>query len=183
MQLEVFERKDEKIPLLRRKGYIPAVVYSKGKQGSAIYIEAHALRQILNGIKGKLATTIFTLTIGKEKFQALIKEVQYHVATYDILHVDFLQLSKEAVEVNVPITFTGVAECSGVKLGGFLRQVIRSVKVKCLPEHIPQEFTVDVSGLNMMQSKRLSDIAMPKNVELLVKNKEAVIVRVAKAQQ
>jgi len=183
MQLEMFERKDEKNALLRRQGYVPAIIYSKGEQNEKIYLQEHALRQILSGMKGRLATTVFTLVKGKEKIKVIVKDIQYHVATYEILHVDFLRLSKAEVEINVPIIFTGVNECAGIKLGGFLRQVIRSVKVKCLPSDIPTEFILDVSNLGVMQAKRLSDIDMPKKVKPLVNNLNEVVVIVAKAQQ
>jgi large subunit ribosomal protein L25 len=64
-----------------------------------------------------------------------------------------------------------------VKGGGFLRQVIRSMKVSCLPKHIPQEFFVDVRELNVAQSKRLADIEIPANVRPMGKlNEVAVIV-------
>ncbi len=60
---------------------------------------------------------------------------------------------RDRLRVNVPIQLVGTADCAGVKLGGFLRQVIRSLKVSCLPKHIPQEFTFDVRDLNIAQSK------------------------------
>ena len=67
-------------------------------------------------------------------------------------------------------------DCVGIKLGGFLRQVIRSVKVRCLPKNIPQNFELDIRNLKMRQSKRLSDLVMPEGVTPLAATDEVVVV-------
>jgi large subunit ribosomal protein L25 len=85
------------------------------------------------------------------------------------------------VTVNVPIQILGLADCVGIKLGGFLRQVIRSLKVSCLPKHIPQEFELDVRDLNVGQSKRLSDIAIPGTARPIGRMSEVAVVIAKKA--
>ena len=85
------------------------------------------------------------------------------------------------MNLNIPITLASVAECVGVKLGGFLRQVIRAVKVQCLPKDIPSEFFLDVKDLGIKQVRRLSEIVMPQGVKPLAKLEEVVVV-VAKAK-
>ena len=91
--------------------------------------------------------------------------------------MDFVELSDaSAVSVKVPVECVGVGECSGIKLGGFLRQVIRYVKVECLPKAIPAKFEVDVKDLGMRQSRRVSDIVMPQGVRPLAKLDEVVVV-------
>ena len=64
----------------------------------------------------------------------------------------------------------------GIKLGGFLRQVIRHVKVECLPKNIPSEFIIDVKDLGIRQSKRLKDLAMPNGVKPLASPEEVIVV-------
>ena len=164
MKLNVSKRKAEKkseSQQLRRAGQIPAVIYSKGGEGEPVAIEAAAFQQCLRAIpKGRLATTRFVLVDSNGKGrQAIVKDIQYHVTTYNILHLDFEELHEEvAVNVNVPIEYKGESVSPGVKLGGVVRQVLRSVKVKCLPQHIPDAFLIDISRMQMRESKRLSDI-------------------------
>lgn len=168
---------------LRRKGNIPAVLYSKGNTGEAIFIEGHEFKNHLSQIeKGHLSTTVFDLTDNEGKVRkALIKDIQYHVTTYDVLHLDFEELHEDkTVNVKIPIEFTSVADCVGIKLGGVLRQVIRFLRVSCLPKNIPKSFQLDVKSLKMKETKRLRDIVLPENVRPLATNMDEVVVLIAK---
>lgn len=163
---------------LRREGHIPAVLYDSKGKGVAVSLKKDEFQAILRNMKqGLLSTTIFELALDEKLVKAIVKDVQYHVASYEIEHLDFLELAKgQPVTLSVPVLLTGAADCSGVKLGGFLRQVIRSLKVTCLPENIPQELSVDVRELSIAQSKRLSDIAIPANVRPRAKMDEVVVI-------
>lgn len=181
MKLTVHERKDLKkgaTNQIRREGNVPGVLYGRGKENRNIVIQGDELRAVLRDLKsGVLSTTIFEIHDGKQKYRAVIKDIQYHVADYTILHMDLTMLEDhEPVSVNVPIQVVGTADCVGVKLGGFMRQVIRSLKVSCLPKDIPQGFTIDIRGLGITQSKRLSDIAIPSSVKPLAKMNEIAVV-------
>ncbi len=129
-------------------------------------------------VPGRLSTSKFTLT-GEdgEKFQALLKEIQYHPTTYNIIHLDFQQLvDNEPIRVNVPIECVKVAECLGVKQGGVLRQVIRHLRVHCLPKHIPEVLTMDVGSLEMKQTRRLKELVLPPNVRPIANLNEVAVV-------
>lgn len=162
----------------RRAGRIPAVFYAAGNPGQSIEVDSAQFSAALRSIKkNHLSTTIFDLEVDGKSQKAIVKGIQYDRVTYDVIHLDFEGLDdKRPVQLNIPIEFTGVADCVGIKLGGNLRQVIRSVKVKCLPKHIPSEFTLDVRELKMKQSKRLSDIAMPEGVAPFGKADEVVVI-------
>ncbi len=163
---------------LRREGNVPGILYGANEPGIPVHVKADEIHAILRNMKpGLLSTTVFELTEGSKKHKAVIKDIQYHVATYDVLHIDFALLKDDQpITINVPLQMVGVADCAGVKLGGFLRQVIRSLKVVCLPKHIPQEFTVDVRDLNIAQAKKLSDIAMPANVRPIGKLDQVAVI-------
>lgn len=171
MELTIFKRstsRSEKKKIRLQKD-IPAVLYGKDKENFFIYVKGSEFDEILRKIKkGNLSTTLFTLKEGSHKYKALIKEIQYHRTTYNIEHIDFLILDdKLPIKVKVPIEYTGVNECPGIKLGGVLRRVVRTLLVQCLPKDMPQEFYIDVSTLGMEESKRLSDIVLPKNIKPL----------------
>jgi large subunit ribosomal protein L25 len=82
----------------------------------------------------------------------------------------------QKVNVKVPVECTGVADCTGIKLGGFLRQVIRYVKVECDPHAIPSKFDIDVRDLGIKQTRRVSDIKLPQDVRPLAKLDEVLVV-------
>lgn len=171
------ERKSE-AKRLRREKKIPAVIYSNGKPGDIIAVDAIEFQKLLNGIKkGHLSTEKIVLAdeTGKER-SVIVKDIQYNIITYDVIHLDFEELHDNVtVNVNVPIECTGVADCAGVKLGGVLRLVIRQMRVNCLPKDIPASFKVDVSAMMLNDAKRLSDFSIPNTVRPLMKLNQVAI--------
>ncbi|NNM42843.1 MAG: 50S ribosomal protein L25/general stress protein Ctc [Chlamydiae bacterium] len=181
MKLTVIERvghKKSDVKEVRRKGDIPAILYSPGTECENIIISGTEFSTVLREIQpGMLPTTVFQLNKGGKSFRAIVKDIQYHPTTYRVLHLDFERLHDDVpVSVKVPVRFTGAAECTGIKLGGFLRQISRYVKVQCLPKDLPTEFFVDVRDLGIRQSKRLSDITLPKGVKALAAPSEVIVV-------
>lgn len=163
---------------MRRLGSIPAVLYGKGAEPQSITVDRPAFEAVLRKTAdGHLSTTRFTLEVGGEKIEAVVKGIQYHVTTYDIIHLDFERLSEnEVITVKVPLRYEGVAECVGVKLGGVLRQVIRAVTVCCKPKDMPTEFVLNVRKLGVKQSKRVRDITVGAGVRMISKPDEVVVV-------
>ena len=179
MELAVFERKEIKKSCnkrLRSEGNIPAVIYAAGKKNENIFLKNEDFSAVLRHIeKGKLSTVIFTLKEGKKKRKAIIKDIHYHLTSYKVIHIDFEELEdKRPVNIKVPITCTGIAECVGVKAGGVFRQVIRYLRIRCLPKHIPTELFIDVTEVNTGLAKRLSDIPLPEGVKPLDRMSEVV---------
>lgn len=183
MKLNVFKRaqlKKSESNKIRREGNIPAILYAHGTNTESIVVDGPGFTTLLRGVKpGRLSTTIFNLKdeLGKER-RAILKEIQYHPTTYNVQHLDFEELFDDVkVNVNVPIECTGVVDCMGVKLGGFLRQVIRQMRIRCLPKDIPSVFTIDVKNMGINESKRLNDLEIPQTVRPIADlNEVAVIV-------
>lgn len=181
MELSIFKRTAEKkseTKRIRLEDGIPAVIYSAGNPNEKIFVKKSEFEKILRQVKEDcLSVTLFNLKGGNKKQKAIVKEIQYHTTTYDILHVDFMALDdNRKIEVNVPIQCLGAEECAGVKLGGVLRRVIRKLKIKCLPKDIPSGFTLDVTSLGIGQSFRLNDIAIPSNVTPVARMDEVAVV-------
>lgn len=182
MKLSMTQRtagKKSETSRLRREGFIPAIIYVQGKPAIDVTIKSSdyqgLMRQVL---PGRLSTTVFDLVDAKGKVhKALIKEIQYHPTTYDVMHLDFIELHDNAkVNVKVPIECTGVVDCVGIKLGGALRQVIRYLPVRCLPRDIPTAFELDIRNLGPRESRKLGDLAIPETVQPLMALKEVVAV-------
>ncbi|MBS0626044.1 MAG: 50S ribosomal protein L25 [Verrucomicrobia bacterium] len=185
MKLSVFKRtagKKSEIKKIRREGNVPGILYGVKQEVQNIYIKGDELQAIFRGLKsGLLPTTIFELHDGHKLVRAIVKDIHYHPTQYSVEHIDFVVLEdKTPVNINVPIQILGAADCPGIKLGGFMRQVIRTLKVNCLPKDIPQEFTLDIRDLQVAQSKRLSDISIPESVRPLAKSMNEVAVVIAK---
>jgi len=181
MKLSYFSRtagKKGEVNKLRREGSIPAVLYGQNQPVQPIFVKKDEVETFLRHMKaGLLSTALFELHDGHKTHKAMIKEVQYHRSTYAIEHIDFVLVNDKAMlTVNVPIQIAGASDCVGVKLGGFVRQSIRSLKVSCLLKDIPQEFTIDVRDMQIAQTKRLSDIVIPTGVKPIAKMNEVAVV-------
>lgn len=164
--------------LLRHRGDIPAILYVSGKKEEPLVVigkEFHThLRQIPSG---HLPVTLFTLALNGEEISAILKEIQYEPTSYRILHLDFLRLEKDRpITVRVPIACSGETESPGVKLGGFLRQVMRHIPVRCTPNNLPKQFAVDVAALGLGETIRVKDLAVQEGVTLLGKLQDVVAV-------
>lgn len=170
--------KKSEINKIRREGNIPAVLYSKGQKGEEVVIDGIAFKKLLDTIEsGTLSSKVLTLVADGKEISAIVKDIQYHPTTYKILHVDFAQLHEECpVTLNIPLTMAHAVDCAGVKLGGVLRQVLRYVKVRCLPRDLPSRFDLDVKQLGLGQSLRLNSLSIPPGVEPRCSLEEVAVV-------
>ncbi len=181
MKLTVTPRSGEKksdVKQIRREGNIPAIIYSSAGQTKKIVVNGEEFNAVLRGLQpGHLPTTTFVLHDGNTEKRAIIKDIQYHLTTYKVSHLDFEELQEGVpVVVRVPVTCAGVMDCAGVKQGGFLYYIMRHVRVTCLPQAIPSEFQVDVRDLGIRQARRVKDIQMPAGVRPLEKLDEVVVI-------
>jgi large subunit ribosomal protein L25 len=160
------ENVGHRINELRRAGRIPAVLYGPDVENVPVDVDEKEFKKIIATEHGE--NIIIRLKAGSNKaVPAIIKEIQTHTVTSKITHIDFCQINlKQELEVEVPIEVGG--EAPGVKTdGGVLEQIIRSVKVKCLPTDIPDNFVLDVSELNIGDGLKISDLTVKKGVEIL----------------
>lgn len=185
MKLQMSSRtagKKSETKQLRREGKIPAIIYVKGNPGESISVRSDELMAHMRKVQsGHLPVTIFNLVTSKGKQRpSIIKEIDYHPTTYDVRHLDFEELHDDVpVNVKVPIEFVGVADCVGIKQGGALRQVIRYLRVRCLPRDIPTSFELNVRDMGPQDSRKLGDLPIPSTVRPLADLNEvaAVIVK------
>jgi large subunit ribosomal protein L25 len=151
---------------LRVKGFAPAILYGANRPALAVSVSPKDVTKILRSSTGH--NTIFNLTIqGVEDTPAMIVDWQSDPVRDTLLHVDLkrIDLSKR-IEVKVRVQTTGEPE--GVKVqGGLLEIVTREVEIECLPNEIPDSFTVDVSPLLIGQNLRAGEIPLSGSMKLL----------------
>jgi large subunit ribosomal protein L25 len=182
MKLTVKERASERksdAKKIRRAGDIPAVVYAAGQASETVMVAGEEFRAALRKItQGMLPTTVFELTRSSgAPVKALVKDIQYHRTSYQIVHLDFqVLLDNQPVHVKIPVECVGQAECAGIKLGGFLRQVLRTIEVECLPKDIPSKFLLDVRELSIFESKKISDLTVPEGIRVIGNQKNIVAI-------
>ena len=158
---------------LRAGGSTPGVLYGVSDSAVPVAVNPKEIGRILNSATGH--NTIFNLTVaGGETTPVMVVDWQTDPIKSSLLHVDLkrIDLNKRIV-VKVPVHTTG--EPAGVKLQGGLHEAItREVEIECLPDDIPEHFTVDTSELMIGQSIRASALPMTGSIRL-TSNPDAVI--------
>lgn len=154
-----FGKKGSKID--RKNGHVPAVMYG-GNEVVHFTVTPAGVKNIIYTPDFKIAD----LNIEGKHYKAILKSVQFHPVTEEILHIDFIALiDKRPIKVEVPLRFKGVSP--GVKLGGKLIQQLRKIKIKTTPEHLIDELKADISKLELGQAIRVREIIVPKGVEII----------------
>lgn len=147
---------------LRREGEVPAVVYGLGAEPQKVSVVWTDLRQTLTTDQGLNA--LITLDIDGTKQLTLIKAIQRHPVRRDVLHVDFIRVEADVeVEVEVPLVLVGEAKAVE-QASGMVDQIIHNLAVLAKPDSIPEVLHADVSGLEVGNSLRISEIEFPPGV-------------------
>lgn len=145
----------------RREGRMPAVVYGEGQTPSHITLDMRTFRHAVeNGAR------VIDLDVeGGDPTRVLLKDLQYDALGAKLLHADFLRLSaNRKIELAVPIEMLGTPK--GVQQGGVLTVLSGTVAVRCLPRNIPEVLALEVAELEMGDSVKAGDVALPADVEL-----------------
>jgi large subunit ribosomal protein L25 len=142
---------------LRREGRIPAVVYGNKLEPLSISLSERDLNTELR--KEGFFNKLCDLEVGKDKVLVLPQAIALHPVTDRAEHLDFLRVSdKTKVTIEIPVKFENEEECPGMKKGGILNIVRYSVEVSCPASNIPELFVVDLTGLELGDSIRFSNI-------------------------
>jgi large subunit ribosomal protein L25 len=150
---------------LRVRGLAPAVVYGTGADPVAVAISPKEVVGILRSTSGH--NTIFNVDIAGAVAQVMIADTQHDPIRGKLLHVDLKRIDPN-VRMHVKVAVHTTGEPRGVKIQGGLHEIItREVEIECLPDDIPESFTVDVAELNIGQSVRASEIPLSGTMKLL----------------
>ncbi|MBC8247435.1 MAG: 50S ribosomal protein L25/general stress protein Ctc [Deltaproteobacteria bacterium] len=153
--------------VLRRDGWIPAILYGAGKDPVMLSVERLEFEAITRN--QSIANVLLNLSIknGKTTKQTvMIKEMQVHPVSLDYLHLDFYEVAMDQkIRVDVPVVTVG--QSVGVELGGILQIVRREIEVLCLPLNIPESFEVDITNLDVGDSLHVSDLPLGDGVEIV----------------
>lgn len=160
---------------VRREGLVPAVVYGENKEPSMISLDPRVVMKGL--VQGHFYNTVYSIKIeGGDTERALARDVQFHPVTDDPLHVDFLRVgARTRISVAVPIVFLNDEAAPGIKEGGNLSVVRHDVEVTCRADIIPEEIEVDLTGLEIGDTVRISDVKLPEGVEPTVTDRDFMI--------
>jgi large subunit ribosomal protein L25 len=147
----------------RRAGMVPGVLYGGDKDPVAIAVRSNEFRKAL--YTGKLLGHLVTLKYGAESQPVIAKAVDMHPVTDEPWHFDLYRVdAHQEIKIEVPVHFAHQEESPGLKRGGTLGVTLHTVTVSCHADSIPEEIVVDLTGLEIGDAVRISDLKLPPKV-------------------
>ncbi|MBS0334291.1 MAG: 50S ribosomal protein L25/general stress protein Ctc [Proteobacteria bacterium] len=148
----------------RRAGLVPGVLYGGDKDPVAISVKMNEFKKAL--YTGKLLGHLVTLKYGDETQPVIAKAVDMHPVTDTPWHFDLYRVDEhQQIKIEVPLHFANQDASPGLKRGGTLTVALHTVTVSCAADHIPEEIVFDLTGKEIGDSIRVSDLKLPANVE------------------
>jgi len=151
---------------LRHTGKVPAIIYGAGRPPRALSFDQNkVLRQLENA---SFYSSVLNIKVNDKSQAAILKDLQRHPAKNLVMHMDFQRIVDDVeIKMNVPLHFMGDELAPGVKTGGgAVSRLINDVEVSCLPKNLPAYLEVDISELELDAMLYLSNIKLPKGVEI-----------------
>ena len=149
---------------LRKQNLVPAIIYGGNEEPTAISIK---LNEMVKSLEYEaFFSQVLTITTDKgDEHQVVIKDLQRHPAKGFPMHADFQRIVKgQKINMNVPVHFSGREDAPGTKEGGILSTLVSDIEIVALPSQLPEYLEVDVSGMEIGDLFRLSDIDLPEGV-------------------
>lgn len=160
---------------LRNSEMIPCVAYGHNETNRIFSISVIELTKMFHAMGREKA--LLNVSVGDDKFTAVIKEIKRSPRTNKIIHMDFQIIHMdEKIKVDVPVILKGSA--AGVKDGGILEQILRNIELKCLPAKIPSHIEIDITNFKIGDSAHVKDIKV-EDAEILTHHDEVIVVVLA----
>ena len=147
---------------LRREGLIPGILYYAGETNVNISVDKLVLYHALQS-----GQHVFEIELDGDTQFTMIKELQYHPVTDEVLHIDLMRVRRsEKMTIFVPLVLVG--EAAGVKEGGVLSQSMTQIEISCFPTDVPDQIELNIDDLEMNSSKSVADITLDnEDIEIL----------------
>ena len=163
---------------LRDSGLIPGILYGGKDPNAKISIEKKIIKNILNS--DSFLSSVLDLDLDGDKLKVIPRDVAYNVISDEPIHIDLMRVVPGTkIVLEIPVKFINNSDCPGLKVGGVLNIVRRKVELKCPAEKIPEEIIVDLKGLEIGTSIKISSITLPENVTPTILGRDFVIATVA----
>ena len=163
---------------LRNSGNVPAVIYGGEAKNETISISKKLLKSLID--KENFLSNIVTLNVDGKSQNVLPREIKYHIISDEPIHVDFLRVVPGVkIRIEVPVQFINHEKSPGLKRGGVLNIVRRKVELRCPSEKIPESLVIDLEGVEIGESFKISSINLETDVVPTIRGRDFVIATLA----
>ena len=163
---------------IRNGGGVPAIIYGGEAQNEKISISKKLLKALID--KENFLSNIVALNVDGKPQNVLPREIKYHIITDEPIHVDFLRVVPGVkIRIEVPVQFINHEKSPGLKRGGVLNIVRRKVELRCPSEKIPENIIIDLDGVDIGESFKISSINLDSDVAPTIVGRDFVIATLA----
>ena len=163
---------------LRLLGNIPGIIYGGEEQNQKVTVLKKTLKSLIE--KENFLSSIITLNLDGKPQNVLPKEITYNVISDEPTHIDFLRVVPGVkIKIEVPVQFINHEKSPGLKRGGVLNIVRRKIELKCPSEKIPETITIDLDGIDIGESFKISSIKLEEGVAPTIIGRDFVIATLA----
>ncbi len=163
---------------LRNNGNVPAIIYGGKQDNQKVFISKKLLKSFLE--KENFLSNILTLNLEGKSQNVLPREIKYDVISDEPIHIDFLRVIPGVkIIIEVPVQFINHEKSPGLKRGGVLNIVRRKVELKCPSEKIPENLVIDLDGVEIGESFKISSINLDQDVVPTIQGRDFVIATLA----
>ena len=163
---------------IRDGGNVPGIIYGGKSENEKISISKKLLKTTIE--KENFLSNIVILKVNGKDQNVLPREVVYDVLTDEPIHVDFLRVVPGVkIRIEVPVEFINHEKSPGLKRGGVLNIVRRKVELKCPSEKIPEKLTIDLDGVDIGESFKISSVKLESDVVPTIQGRDFVIATLA----
>ena len=163
---------------IRNNGGVPAIIYGGETQNEKVSVSKKLLKSLMD--KDNFLSNIVTLNVDGKTQNVLPREIKYHIITDEPIHVDFLRVVPGVkIRIEVPVQFINHEKSPGLKRGGVLNIVRRKVELRCPSEKIPENLVIDLDGVEIGESFKISSINLDSEVKPTIQGRDFVIATLA----
>ena len=163
---------------LRKKGGVPAVIYGGKEKNQNISLSKKEVKILIE--KENFLSNVISLKIDGKDHSVLPREISYDVVSDEPIHLDFLRIVKGSkISLDIPVKFINSEKSPGLKRGGVLNIVRRKVELKCPSEKIPENLVIDLDGVDIGESFKISSINLDSDVTPTIQGRDFVIATLA----
>ena len=163
---------------LRKSGNVPGIIYGGTSENEKISLSKKEVKNLI--IKENFLSNVISIKLDEKEQKVLPRDITYDILSDEPTHIDFLRIVKGSkIVLEIPVRFINNELSPGLKRGGVLNIVRRKVELKCPTENIPTELVVDLEGLEIGTSVKISSIKLPENVTPTIQGRDFVIATVA----
>ena len=166
------------LSIVRNDGNVPAIIYGGAAQNEKVSVSKKLLKSLIE--KENFLSNIISLNVNDKTQNVLPKEIKYDIITDEPTHVDFLRVVPGVkIKIEVPVKFINHESSPGLKRGGVLNIVRRKVELKCPSEKIPESLVIDLDGIDIGESFKISSISLDEEVTPTIQGRDFVIATLA----